>query len=257
VHCGPFGVEGTGVHGLFPWDFPMNETYSFIVLRYKRPDGLCEGAAWIHIPQLSRKYPGGWKHLMTATASETFNCKFRQTVAWIEHFASDLTGKERRAIFGPRFFKLAKGPWRPTDKVRTEWDLKGPNRPCGFATYEDIGHGRIDASTGTKEKNETLSSCPQEKFTSSKPVCGLPLTLAIFEQHRKQLFEKAQVRHYRETYDQNVPGKTTTWCGGHDRVACSLCSWAGDGFHNAFHDQGSYCHGDCKWERNQCMEKSC
>jgi len=257
VNCDPFGGEGTGVHGMCCWDDitpAATETYSFITLRYKRPDGRCEVAGWIHLPQLSEKYPGGWKHVMTASSGGDENCQIDGMDAWIEHFQNELSNKERRAIFGPHFYKEATGPWLSSDEVQVEWDQTQDDRKdsCVFGAFKDIGDGRIDASTGKRERNEALSSCPTELLTVSKPGCGLPSPLALFELHRKQLFEDGHVRHYKEKYEQDT-SNTKTWCGGHKRVACSLCPWTDD---SIFHKE-AYCHADCKWERQQCMEKDC
>jgi len=172
LHVQRFGGEGTGAQCLddaTSWE--LGSQVRFLVLHAGTPQGRTCYAAFVDVG-------AGWRH--QASLSVSCGKAFKGFYSFIEDFRRDVASvdEERRAHFGPAWFRLPDGTWEAARAASftasgAEWE-----RPDNIDTGQGGAGIRTLATGGALAGSEKLGS----KFELTPGLCGPPSTLPEFPQ---------------------------------------------------------------------------
>lgn len=112
VECVGFGGEGTGAKALWYFKWAVGKRYAFVLSRAAIAEGRVEHKCWFYAEELEDTYPGGWKHIATATSGTNgYGTTFKDSGSFLEQWTHDDTRDERKAEYGPTYYRNSGGLW--------------------------------------------------------------------------------------------------------------------------------------------------
>jgi len=251
VHCTGFGGEGTGARAIWKFRWQLSNRYAFMLVRQKLPIGRIEHTCWFHAEELESSYPGGWKHMATATSGQNgYGTTFHDSGSFLEQWTHKNSHDLRRATYGPAYYKNAGGAWSQSEEAKFQPHCapERVDKQLVRCDYTSAGLSenkkRLYMATGGNDKHEANSG---KRVILQYPThtCGLPLPLAQFDWHKHALLSAAKASD--PDREATAPGRVR--CGSHTAVACEACPFNGKDHHGP-----SWCNGDCTWHVGQCMD---